>query len=482
MAKRTHREPKIFESIEITGIADKGKAVGRHEGQVVFVENAVPGDVCDVYVFKSRKGFHEGRIERLITPSADRTESFCAHFGTCGGCKWQHLSYEAQLKHKNQTVHDALIRIGKVAVGEWLPIVGSPETTFYRNKLEYTFSNKRWLNEAEHNSEKAGAADENYVSIQQGGLGFHKAGAFDKIIPIEKCYLQRDPSNQIRNAVRDFAKANGYTLYDPREHKGWMRTLFIRTTNATNETMVIVVFDATCPKEKREAMMAFVQNEFPEITALLYVVSGKMNDTIFDLDVHTWSGRNYIVEHLGESQYKISPKSFFQTNSAQAKTLYDITADFCDLKPTDNVYDLYTGTGSIACFIAKRVKSVVGIEEIDAAVLDAHENARMNGLDNVAFYTGDVKNILSPEFEAKHGKPDVVITDPPRAGMHTDVINYLLALAAPRLVYVSCNPATQARDLALLAEKYDVLKVQPVDMFPHTHHIENVAQLRLREV
>ncbi len=475
------KKPFIIPELSITGIADKGKAVGRHEdGKVVFVENAVPGDVCEVRVFKSRKGFYEGHAESIITPSSDRVNPFCTHFGLCGGCKWQYLDYSAQLRHKNQTVIDALTRIGKVPVGEWLPILGSPETRYYRNKLEFTFSTKRWLTFEE--MDETNALDDEAKAKNLAGFGFHKAGAFDKVIPIDECFLQNDPSNAIRNAVRDFTKANGYEYYDFRKNTGWLRTLMVRTAHLTGEVMVLTQFHNSCPDDKRIEFLDFLKNTFPQLTANLYVINPKLNDTFYDLEVHTWSGRNFIEEHLGDVRYKISPKSFFQTNSRQAKNLYDITAAFAELKPTDNVYDLYTGTGSIACYIAKQVKSVVGIEEIDAAVLDAHENARLNDLTNVDFYTGDVKNILTPEFEAKHGKPDVVITDPPRAGMHTAVINYLLQLAAPRLVYVSCNPATQARDLELLSEKYDVVRVQPVDMFPHTHHIENVAQLRLKTV
>ncbi len=474
------KKPFIIPELAITGIADKGKAVGRHtDGKVVFVENAVPGDVCEVRVFKSKKGFYEGHADQIVQASADRTEPFCAHFGLCGGCKWQYLEYSAQLRHKNQTVVDALTRIGKVAVGEWIPILGSPETRYYRNKLEFTFSTKRWLSFEE--MDEINALEDEEKAANLAGFGFHKAGAFDKVVPIDECFLQNDPSNEIRNAVRDFTKANEYLYYDFRKNTGWLRTMMIRTAHLTGEVMVLTQFHDSCPDEKRAEFLDFLKNKFPQITANLYVINPKLNDTFYDLSVHTWSGRNFIEEHLGDVKYKISPKSFFQTNSRQAKNLYDITAAFAELQPTDNVYDLYTGTGSIACYIAKSVKNVVGIEEIDAAVLDAHENARLNGLTNVDFYTGDVKNILTPEFEQKHGKPDVVITDPPRAGMHTAVVNYLLQLAAPRLVYVSCNPATQARDLELLAEKYEVVRVQPVDMFPHTHHIESVAQLRLRD-
>ena len=473
------KKPFVIPEITVTGIADKGKAVARHEdGKVIFIENAVPGDVCEVRVFKSKKGFYEGHADRIITPSADRTTPFCTHFGLCGGCKWQYLSYDAQLRHKNQTVIDALTRIGKVQVGEWIPILGSPETQYYRNKLEFTFSTKRWLTLEEMDTVNALPDDEKAENL--AGFGFHKAGAFDKVIPINTCFLQNDPSNDLRNAVRDFTQKNGYEYYDFRKNTGWLRTMMIRTAHLTGEVMVLTQFHSSCPDQKRTELLDFLSHTFPQLTANLYVINPKLNDTFYDLEVHCWKGRNYIEEHLGDVRYKISPKSFFQTNSRQAKNLYDITAAFAELKPTDNVYDLYTGTGSIACYIAKKVRKVVGIEEIDAAVLDAHENARLNNLTNVDFYTGDVKNILTPEFEEKHGKPDVIITDPPRVGMHATVVQYLLQLAAPRLVYVSCNPATQARDLELLSVKYDVVRVQPVDMFPHTHHIESVAQLRLK--
>ena len=473
MSKKERKPAFHLENVVITGIADKGRAVGRHtDGKVVFVENAVPGDTVQVRVFKARKGYYEGRMTELVTPSPDRETPYCAHFGVCGGCKWQNLSYAAQLRHKQQTVIDALVRIGRVPESLILQILAAPETNLYRNKLEYTFSSRRWLTEAEIDLPE---------TMQEGGIGFHKSGQFDKIIPIEKCYHQVEPSNAIRNAVRDFAYERGYELYDFRAHTGWLRTLMIRTAAATGQVMVLVQFHDSCPDDKRTDLLEFLKTKFPEITSLVYVINPKLNDTIHDLEVHLYHGATSIEEHLGTTKYKISPKSFFQTNSKQAENLYRLTAEAAQLSPDDNVYDLYTGTGSIACFIADKVKKVVGIEEIDAAVRDAHINAELNGLKNVDFYVGDVKNILTPEFAAKHGKPDVVITDPPRAGMHTDVVRYLLELAAPRLVYVSCNPATQARDLELLSARYDVVQVQPVDMFPQTHHIESVAQLRLRE-
>ena len=467
------RRKKNFtiENIVFTGIADGGKAVGRHDGKVVFAEGAVPGDTANVLVTKSKGGYYEGRVETLITPSVHRVAAVCSHFGVCGGCKWQHLDYAEQLRQKEQTVIDAITRIGKVEVGEWLPIVGSAETTYYRNKLEYSFSAKRWITEEEAQTDE---------KIMEQAVGFHKAGFFEKVVAIEHCHLQHEPTNALRNAVRDYTLANDYTYYHAREHTGWMRNMMVRTAS-TGEVMVLVSFDGSCPEEKRTNLLDFIRTEFPSITALVYVINPKHNDTIYDLTVHLHSGREFIYEKLGDTTYKISPKSFFQTNTSQALRLYEITAKMAALKGDENVYDLYTGTGSIACFIAKTAKQVVGIEEVGMAVEDAWENARLNNLANVKFYTGDVKNILTTDFSTTHGRPDVVITDPPRAGMHGDVIATLLALAAPRIVYVSCNPATQARDIALLAEKYAVLKVQPVDMFPHTHHIESVALLELKD-
>ena len=467
------RRKKNFtiENIVFTGIADGGKAVGRHDGKVVFAEGAVPGDTANILVTKSKGGYYEGRVETLITPSVYRVAAVCNHFGVCGGCKWQHLAYTEQLRQKEQTVIDAITRIGKVEVGEWLPIVGSAATTYYRNKLEYSFSAKRWITEEEAQTDE---------KITEQAVGFHKAGFFEKVVAIEHCHLQHEPTNALRNAVRDYTLANDYTYYHAREHTGWMRNMMVRTAS-TGEVMVLVSFDGSCPEEKRTNLLDFIRAEFPSITALVYVINPKHNDTIYDLTVHLHSGREFIYEKLGNTTYKISPKSFFQTNTSQALRLYEITAEMAALTGSENVYDLYTGTGSIACFIAKTAKQVVGIEEVGMAVEDAWENARLNDLANVKFYTGDVKNILTADFSATHGRPDVVITDPPRAGMHGDVITTLLALAAPRIVYVSCNPATQARDIALLSEKYAVLKVQPVDMFPHTHHIESVALLELKD-
>ena len=464
------RKHIVLPAVPIHGIADRGKGVGRTaEGMTVFVEGAVPGDVVDVFVQKKKSGFAEGVVENMITPSPDRVEAFCKHFDICGGCKWQNLRYEAQLRHKQQVVEDALIRIGKIEVGEMLPILGGETTTFYRNKLEFGCSNKRWLTAAE-----LGAPPEN----AHFAIGFHRAGYFDKIIDIEKCWLQAEPSNAVRNAVREIAVAQQLEFYDLRTHKGFLRNLLVRLTT-TGELMLVVSVAQNNP-EKIKLFLDAILERFPEeITTLVYNVNTKLNDALYDLDMITYYGKGYVEEKLGDLRFKIGPKSFFQTNSRQGKRLYDITAEFAGLRGQENVYDLYTGTGTIALYLAKHCKQVVGIEEIPEAVADAEENKVLNGIENAVFYAGDVKNVLSPEFAERHGKPDVVITDPPRAGMHEKAVRFLLDLAAPRIVYVSCNPATQARDLQWLGEKYRVLKSRAVDMFPHTHHIENVVLLEL---
>lgn len=454
----------------IEGIADRGKGIGRtSDGLVAFVEGAVPGDVVDVFVQKKKASFAEGVVERFVQYSPDRTTPFCEHFSVCGGCKWQNLQYEAQLNHKQQVVEDALLRIGKIQIGEMRRILGAPETTFYRNKLEFGFSNKRWL-----------TAEELHTEVRADhALGFHRPGFFDKIIDIRHCWLQGGPSNDIRNAARAIALEQEIPFYDLRRHEGILRNLMVRYTT-TGETMLLVSFarrETTVIQGYLDALL----ERFPtEITTLVYCINTKLNDTMFDLDMITYHGPGYVVEQLGDLRFKIGPKSFFQTNSRQGKTLYDVTAEFAGLTGQENVYDLYTGTGSIALYLARYARQVVGIEEVPEAIEDAHENMRINDIHNAVFYAGDVKNVLSPEFAARHGRPDVVITDPPRAGMHEKAVRFLLDLAAPRIVYVSCNPATQARDLQWLSEKYDTLIAQPVDMFPHTHHIENVVLLSLR--
>jgi 23S rRNA (uracil1939-C5)-methyltransferase len=469
MARKQYTLPNIF----IHGIADRGKGVGRTaEGMAVFVDGAVPGDVVDVFVQKKKGGFAEGRVETIVSPSPDRVEAFCEHFSICGGCKWQNLDYQAQLRHKQQVVDDALRRIGKIDIAEFLPILGAPETRFYRNKLEFGFSNKRWVLEGEFSK------DVEYPPVSLYGLGFHKAGFFDKIIDIQKCWLQAEPSNLLRNTCKQIALDQELEFYDPRHHKGFLRNLMVRLTT-TGELMLLVSFAQNRPEAIARYLDAILE-KFPEMTTLVYCINTKLNDSMFDLDIHTYRGKGYVIEQLGDLKFKIGPKSFFQTNSLQGKQLYDVAAEFAGLTGNENVYDLYTGTGSIALYLARYCKSVVGIEEIPEAIADAEENMRLNGISNATFYAGDVKSVLSPEFVQKHGRPDVLITDPPRAGMHPKAVEFLLDLAAPRIVYVSCNPATQARDLQMLSEKYTVLKVRPVDMFPHTHHIENVALLELK--
>lgn len=460
----------MIQGLEITGIADRGKAVGRTpEGEVVFVEGVVPGDVVDVLVIRSKKNLSDGVIKSFVSYSPDRKEPACNHFGLCGGCKWQNLSYAAQLRHKEQTVRDNIRRIGKISGDVVLPIIGCDKNYQYRNKLEFSFSTKRWMT----NEEVASGAE----IIHSGALGFHKAGFFDKIIDIYDCHLQDHLSNEIRNFVRFYALEHGYTFYDLRAHVGLLRNMIVRNSTL-GDWMVTVVFGHD-DKEKIVSLLEVMHVKFPQITSLNYAINDKVNDTIFDKEVVTFHGKPFMEEQLGDIRYKIGPKSFFQTNTEQAVRLFNVAADFAELTTDDNVYDLYTGLGSIALFIASRVKHVTGIEEIPEAIADAMVNMEYNGVRNATFYAGDVKHLLNQDFIQKHGMPDVIITDPPRQGMHENVVNTLLQLTAPRLVYISCNPATQARDLALLASKYEVTAVQPVDMFPHTHHIESVANLRL---
>ncbi len=458
---------KVIPGVEISGIADKGMAVGRDaEGQVIFVEGAVPGDVLDVLAYRKRKGVLFAVPHHFQRYSPDRREPFCAHFDQCGGCKWQHLAYEAQLQHKQRVVEDALQRIAKVEVGEWLPILGSEDTTYYRNKLEFSFSSKRWLTPAEIESGISNAADV---------LGFHAPGAYDKIVDIQHCWLQPDPSNDLRNAARELAKQQQLAFFDARLKEGFLRNMIVRTSSL-GEVMLIVSFfedDQDRITTYLDALLA----RFPELTTVIYCINSKANDSMYDLEMRTYYGKGFIEEKLRHVRFRIGPKSFFQTNPRQSELLYETAAEFAGLQGDENVYDLYTGIGSIALFVAGRCRQVVGIEEVEAAIEDARENAKLNGIGNADFYAGDVRDILTAGFAVRHGRPDVLITDPPRAGMHPKVVEMLLQLEAPRLVYVSCNPATQARDLQLLGAKYAVRRVRPVDMFPHTHHVESVALL-----
>lgn len=465
----------VFEDVEIIDIAEEGKGVGRAGDLVLFVDKAVPGDVADVQVYRKKKNFGEGKIARLKKASAYRSDAFCGHFGTCGGCKWQHMSYEAQLRFKQKTVEGALAHIAKIDVSGILPIIPSPNDKYYRNKLEFTFSNKRWLNDGDNRSDETPDMD---------ALGFHIPGRFDKILDIEHCYLQADPSNAIRNGVREYAKQQGISFYDLKRHAGALRNLVIRTSSI-GELMVIVVF-AYATKDEIRGLLDFLEKTFPQITSLLYIVNQKRNDTIFDQEVVAWRGPEYIYEEMMDGngkaiRYRIGPKSFYQTNSVQALKLYQVACDFAGFKGDERVYDLYTGAGTIANFIAGQVKEVIGVEYVPSAIEDAKINSAVNNVSNTKFYAGDMKDVLNPEFVAEHGKPDVIITDPPRAGMHADVVDRLVEIGAPKIVYVSCNPATQARDLLVLKERYDVVKIQPVDMFPHTQHVENVVLLQIRD-
>ena len=471
MSRHHHNKPKrIFESVEIINIAEEGKGVGKADDFVLFVDKAIPGDVADVEMYRSKKNFGEAKIMNLVKSSEYRVEAFCEHFGTCGGCKWQHMTYEAQLKFKQKSVADALSRIAKVDVAGMLPIIASPEDRYYRNKLEFTFSNKRWLYDGEEKSEEP---------REMSALGFHIPGRFDKILDVHHCYLQADPSNAIRNSIDEFAKREGYSYYDLKGHAGAMRNLIIRTSS-TGELMVIVVF-AYAAEEEIEKLMSFVAATFLQITSLLYIVNQKKNDTIFDQDVVVFRGLEYIHEEMNGIRFRIGAKSFYQTNSKQALKLYEITRDFAGFTGDELVYDLYTGAGTIANFIAGSVREVVGVEYVPSAIEDAKINSAINSITNTKFYAGDMKDVLNADFVAEHGQPDVIITDPPRAGMHPDVVARLMEIEAPKIVYVSCNAATQARDLLVLKEKYDTVQIQPVDMFPHTQHVENVVLLRLRQ-
>ena len=466
MARKRH--PNI-ESLSIEKIAAEGKALGYYDDKVVFVEGTAPGDVVDVQVYRKKKNFLEGRPIKFHKKSDIRVEPFCEHYGVCGGCKWQHLSYQDQLGFKQQQVVDALERIAKVDLPEIKPILGSKETTFYRNKLEFTFSNNRWLTREQIDSGKA---------FDNNALGFHVPKRFDKIVQIDKCFLQTDSSNAIRNSVYEFAQKHEITHFDLVKQTGFLRNLIIRTSSI-GELMVILQV-AEPNEDWLNLMMDHLKTSFPGITSLLYIINQKGNETFHDQEVITYHGRDYILEQMEGLQFKIGLKSFYQTNSLQAYELYKVTRDFANLSGNELVYDLYTGTGTIANFVAKTASKVIGVEYVPEAIEDAKVNSSINNIDNTEFFAGDMKDMLTQDFLNKHGKPDVIITDPPRAGMHPDVVNMLLSISAKKIVYVSCNPATQARDLALLDVKYRVAKVQPVDMFPQTHHVENVVLLELK--
>lgn len=470
---RKKKELPLLEKVTITDVAAEGKAVAKVNELVIFVPYVVPGDVVDLQVKRKKNHYAEAVAVKFHEKSPLRTEPFCSHFGVCGGCKWQCLSYEEQLKYKQKQVFDNLTRIGKVELPEFRPILGSEKTRFYRNKLEFTFSNKRWLTEEE--------VKQDVKYDQMNAVGFHIPGAFDKVLAIDKCWLQDDISNQIRNAVRDYAYAHNFPFFDLRTQEGLLRNIMIRTSS-TGELMVMLQCKVTDDEGRRkmEEILQFMADSFPQITSLMYVINNKCNDTIGDLDVEVFKGNDHIFEEMEGLRFKVGPKSFYQTNSEQAYNLYKVAREFAGLTGNELVYDLYTGTGTIANFVARQARKVVGIEYVPEAIEDAKVNSALNGIDNTLFYAGDMKDILTNDFIAEHGRPDIIITDPPRAGMHNDVIDVILAAEPKRIVYVSCNPATQARDLQLLDGKYKVTAVQPVDMFPHTHHVENVVQLERR--
>lgn len=472
----------ILENVTITGVAAEGKALAKVQGDerqgttgmVVFVSNCVPGDVVDLQVTKKKHSFMEAKVLRIVKPSDVRCKAQCRHFGVCGGCKWQILPYAEQLKYKQQQIVDNLTRIGKIELPEISPILGSKHIYEYRNKLEFTCADRKWLPWEE--IEAAGGLDKIDSSY---GLGFHIPNCFDKVLDIDECHLMPDINNRIRNGVREYARAHGMTFYNEHTHEGQLRTLILRN-NHKGELMLIVSFGEKVNQDCLN-LLEYLHQEFPEIISLLYVENEKYNDTIGDLEVKVYFGQDHIIETMEGLQFKVGPKSFYQTNTEQAYELYKVARDFAGLTGDELVYDLYTGTGTIANFVARQAKQVIGIEYVPEAIEDAKVNSKINGIENTLFFAGDMKDILNDDFVSTYGKPDVIITDPPRAGMHEDVINVILNAAPKRVVYVSCNPATQARDLQLLDEKYKVTKVQPVDMFPHTQHVENVVLLEKKE-
>ncbi|HAX16464.1 MAG: 23S rRNA (uracil(1939)-C(5))-methyltransferase RlmD [Leeuwenhoekiella sp.] len=468
---RRKKSRKIFSDVLVTDAGAKGKSIAKApDGRVIFISNAVPGDVVDIQTMKQRKAYYEGKAIKIHEYSPKRTEPVCKHFGTCGGCKWQNMHYDYQLEYKQREVVNNLQRLGKIDLPDITPISGSKDIYFYRNKMEFSFSDSKWLTLKQIQSDE--------IIEDRNALGFHIPGMWDKILDIDKCHLQRDPSNAIRNSVKEFATKNNIPFFNARNQEGLLRTLMIRTSS-TGELMVLVQFFEDA-EAQRKLVLEYLKETFPEITSLLYVINEKGNDTIYDQDVICYAGRDHIFEEMEGLKFKINAKSFYQTNSEQAYELYKITRDFAELKGDETVFDLYTGTGTIAQFVAKKAKKVIGVEAVPDAIIAAKENAQLNEIENVEFYVGDMKNVFNDTFIAQHGQPDVVITDPPRDGMHKDVVAQLIKIKADRIVYVSCNSATQARDLALLDPYYKVERVQPVDMFPQTHHVENVVLLKLK--
>jgi 23S rRNA (uracil1939-C5)-methyltransferase len=468
---RKNTDKVVFHQIKVLDAGAKGVSVAKApDGKVIFIPNVVPGDVVDVQTFKKRKAFYEGKAVKFHELSEHRIEPICEHFGVCGGCKWQNMNYSQQLFYKQNEVKNHLQRIGKIELPEFEPILGSKKQFFYRNKMEFSFSNSRWLTEKEiESTEDLG---------NRNALGFHIPKMWDKILDINKCHLQEDPSNAIRNEIRAFANENGLTFFNPRAHEGLLRTLMLRTSS-TGEIMVLIQFFED-DKANRELILDHIYEKFPQITSLQFVLNNKANDTLYDTNIQLYKGRDYILEEMEGLKFSINAKSFYQTNSDQAYELYKITRDFAGLTGNETVYDLYTGTGTIAQFVSKKAKKVIGVESVPEAISDAKANAKRNEITNCEFFVGDMKVVFNESFIAQHGKPDVIITDPPRDGMHKDVIEQILKIEPQKVVYVSCNSATQARDLALMDEKYIVTRVRPVDMFPQTHHVENVVLLEKR--
>ena len=461
----------VFDHIKVLDAGAKGVSVAKApDGKVIFIPNVVPGDVVDIQTLKKRKAYYEGKAVRFHEFSEHRIEPICEHFGVCGGCKWQNMKYSQQLLYKQNEVKNHLQRIGKIELPEFEPILGSEKQFFYRNKMEFGFSNSRWLTQDEIESEEDLG--------NRNALGFHIPKMWDKILDIKKCHLQEDPSNEIRNEIRDFANLNNLSFFNPRSHEGLLRTLMLRTAS-TGEIMVLIQFFED-DKQNRELLLDHLYEKFPKITSLQYVINQKANDTLYDTNIKLYKGRDYILEEMEGLKFSINAKSFYQTNSDQAFELYKITRDFAGLTGNEIVYDLYTGTGTIAQFVSKKAKKVIGVESVPEAIIDAKANAERNNITNCEFFVGDMKVVFNEAFIAKHGQPDVIISDPPRDGMHKDVIEQILKIEPQKIVYVSCNSATQARDLALMDEKYKVTRVRPVDMFPQTHHVENVVLLEKR--
>ncbi len=483
---RKRKPLPLLQGVTIEAVAAEGKALVRVEDLVVFVPFAIPGDVVDIQITKKKHSYAEGEVVRLVQPSPDRIAPFCPHFGVCGGCKWQMLPYELQLQAKQQQVMDALTRIGKVELPPCLPILGSAKTQEYRNKLEFGFANRRWLTKEESRRLKAADAEALSEPMEERSVGYHANGTFDKILPIEECHLMDSVNDRLRLAIRDYAYAHDLTFFDAREHTGLLRGMMIRLSN-TGGLMLLIQFCIFTPEEQQqaEALLQYIGDKFPEITSLLYVNNQKFNDTFGDLPVTVFKGEDHVFLQMEDLRFKVGAKSFYQTNTDQAYELYKVAREFAfeGLAPSEGlplVYDLYTGTGTIANFVARGAREVIGIEYVPEAIEDAKVNSAINGITNTRFYAGDMKDILTEDFVREHGRPDIIITDPPRAGMHADVVNVILGAAPRRIVYVSCNPATQARDLALLDTDYKVTRIQPVDMFPHTQHVENVVLLERR--